>query len=280
MYLTEVEQNMILEPEQPLRASIEEGPLVELAESIRQLGLLQPLVVRKSGDKFEVIAGHRRLLATRMVGLPRVQCLVVDGDSDDEVIAARLHENVYRQDISPVEEAALYAELFEKLLDVDAVAKLVKRSRTVVEKRLTLLSGDRAVLNAVQSGQISAGVAEQLNKVRSEGVRRYLLEFAIRDGASVEKVRQWRLQYADADIGNVNTALPPVTPGDAQKQLLTVQQPACYFCGRDDDQHEMQVLMVHASCRKYIERQAENQAVGVQDGCGRPDQSVADHQGT
>src|SRR5579872_5140275 len=148
MYLTEVEQNMILEPEQPLRASIEEGPLVELAESIRQLGLLQPLVVRKSGDK-------------------------------DEVIAARLHENVYRQDISPVEEAALYAELFEKLLDVDAVAKLVKRSRTVVEKRLTLLSGDRAVLNAVQSGQISAGVAEQLNKVRSEGVRRYLLEFAI-----------------------------------------------------------------------------------------------------
>src|SRR5579885_3512832 len=77
MYLTEVEQNMILEPEQPLRASIEEGPLVELAESIRQLGLLQPLVVRKSGDKFEVIAGHRRLLATRMVGLPRAQCLVV-----------------------------------------------------------------------------------------------------------------------------------------------------------------------------------------------------------
>lgn len=266
MHLSEIDQNMILEPAAPLRASIEEGPLNELAESIKQLGLLQPLVVRAVDNKYEVVAGHRRLLATRIVGLPRVQCLVVDQDSDDEVIAARLHENVFRRDISPVEEAALYAELFERLLDVDQVARLVKRSRAVVEQRLNLLTGDRDVLNTLQAGQITAGVAEQLNKVKDDGVRKYLLEFAVRDGASIEKVRNWRLQYADVTFAQVNTNLPPVTTDEAQKQLVTVQAPCCYFCGSDEDQHEMKVLMVHASCQRMIERQAEMQKQEAADG--------------
>jgi len=257
MHLTEIDQNMILEPAAPLRASMEEGPLNELAESIRQLGLLQPIVVRESGERFEVIAGHRRLLATRIVGLPRIQCLVVDKDSDDQVIAARLHENIYRRDISPVEEAALYAELFEKLMDVDLVCKVVKRSRGIVDQRLNLLSGDRAVLTAVQVGTITVGVADQLNRVPDEGTRRYLLEFAIRDGATIEKVRNWRLQYHDVKIGEINTALAPVTADEAQQRLLTIDVPKCYFCGTDGDQHEMQVLMVHSSCKRMIERQAE-----------------------
>ena len=266
MLLTEVDQNMILEPYAPQRANIEEDSLNELAESIRQLGLLQPLVVRRTGEKYEVIAGHRRLLATRIVGLPRVQCLVVDEASDDEVTAARLHENIYRRDISPVEEAAVYAELFEKLLDVELVCKVVKRSRAVVESRLNLLAGDREVLKTLQGGMITCGVAEQLNRVVDEGTRRYLLEFAVRDGASIEKVRNWRLQYADIKIGEINTALPPATPDDAQKQLLTIDVPKCYFCGSDGDQHEMVVLMVHVSCKRMIERQAEVQQQGANDG--------------
>lgn len=257
MHLTEIDQNMILEPAAPLRAAIEEGPLDELAESIRELGLLQPLVVRVVGEKFEVIAGHRRLLATRKVGLPRVACLVVDSGGDDEVIAARLHENIMRRDISPVEEAALYAELYEKLLDVDLVAKLVKRSRAVVEERLTLLTGDQEVMNQLQAGMISLGVAGQLNKVHDQGVRRYLLEYAVRDGASVEKVRNWRIQYAGVTFEQLNTQQAPIT---APVPVEVVNQaPKCYFCGHDDDQHDMEVLMVHRSCRKYIERQAENQ---------------------
>jgi len=266
MYLTEIDQGMILEPAAPLRASIEEEPLRELAESIRQLGLLQPIIVRKHDEKFEVVAGHRRLLATRIVGLPRVQCLVCDDDSDDQVLAARLHENIMRRDISPVEEAALYAELFENLLDVEAVCKVVKRSRAVVENRLNLLSGDRDILRTLQSGMITCGVAEQLNKVADEGTRRYLLEFAVRDGASIEKVRNWRLQYADVKLSEINTNLPPATPDEMQARLLTIDTPKCYFCGTDGDQHEMVVMMVHSSCKKMIERQAEAQVQGVADG--------------
>jgi ParB family transcriptional regulator, chromosome partitioning protein len=259
MHLSEIDQNLILEPAAPLRASIEEEPLNELANSIRDVGLLQPVAVIRRGEKFEVIHGHRRLLATRIVGLPRISCLVVDQDSDDEVIAARLHENIFRRDISPVEEAALYAELFEKLLDVDAVAKLVKRSRGVVENRLNLLSGDREILKQLQAGMITSGVAEQLNKVKFESTRRYLLEFAVRDGASIEKVRNWRLQYCDIDIGANAPETPPITVPDGGKAQITIEVPRCYFCGSDDDQHEMLVLMVHASCKKMIERQAEQQ---------------------
>jgi ParB/RepB/Spo0J family partition protein len=266
MHLSEIDQNMILEPAAPLRAAIEEEPLNELAESIRQLGLLQPIVVRRAGEKFEVVAGHRRLLATRIVGLPRIQCLVVDQDSDDEVLAARLHENIFRRDISPVEEAALYAELFERLLDVDAVCKIVRRSRKLVEDRLNLLAGDREVLKQLSAGMITSGVAEQLNKVKHDSTRKYLLEFAVRDGASIEKVRNWRLQYADIDLGNNVPNTPPVTVPDGGKVEIPIEVPQCYFCGSSDDQHEMMVLMVHASCKKMIERQAEAQKQAVTDG--------------
>jgi ParB family transcriptional regulator, chromosome partitioning protein len=259
MHLAEIEQGKILEPTAPVRASIEDGPLEELAESIKELGLLQPLIVRPDGDKFEVIAGHRRLLATRRVGIPRVQCLVVDQEDDNEVTAARLHENIYRQDMSPVEEAAVYAELFERYLDVDQVAKLVHRSRGVVENRLNILAGDRDVLNKLQAGLITVGVAEQLNKVKDNGVRKYLLEYAERDGASVEKVRNWRLQYHGVTFDQVNPQVPPVTSQDSQLVLTTFQAPKCYICGSDSDQHEIKWLPVHASCQRMVERQAEQQ---------------------
>jgi ParB/RepB/Spo0J family partition protein len=266
MHLCEIEQGKILEPSAPVRASIEDGPLEELAQSIAELGLLQPLIVRPVGEKFEVVAGHRRLLATRKVGLPRVQCLVVTQENDEEVTASRLHENIYRQDMSPVEEAAVYAELFEKYLDVDKVCKIVHRSRVTVEARLNILAGDRDVLNTLQRGMITVGVAEQLNKVKDHGVRKYLLEYAVRDGASVEKVRNWRLQYHGVTFDQVNKDVPPVTPQESQQLLTTVQPTACYFCGSSDDQHEIKWLPVHASCQRMVERQSEAQGAAKNGG--------------
>src|SRR5579875_207622 len=254
MNLIDLDQSQLLEPDSPLRITIDEQGLDELAESIDQVGLLQPLVVRRLGDKYEVIAGHRRLLATRKLGWPKVRCVVVDDESDDEALAARLHENVVRRDISPVEEAAFYAELFEKLLDIDKVAKLVKRSRGVVEDRLAPLAGDRTVMDALAQGKISMAAAQELNRVKDEGIRSYLLEYAIKEGATAEKIRNWRWQYQDISIQHVDTSKPPeVQP---QTDAVQTESPACYLCGGTDDLHEMVWVPMHASCRKYVERQA------------------------
>ena len=264
MRFEQIAQEKLRAPASPARASIDEQGIDELAESIAALGLLQPLLVKPDAAGFEVIAGHRRLLATRQIKLDPVACFVVDSSSEGETIAARLHENLYRRDLTAIEEAAVYAELYETLGDVDAVARMVHRSRSIVERRLGLLSGDALVRDALHEGKISAGVAEQLNLVGSDATRHYLLEFAIKDGASVEKVRGWRKAYHDIDLSAANTGQPP-DGGDAA--AVNVPDPnICWLCGSSEDQHDLRVRLVHQSCERYARRQMQAQMEAGKDG--------------
>lgn len=239
--------------------------VAELAESIREVGLIQPIVVRPVGEVFEVIAGHRRLLACRSIPLDPVPCAVLDGASDGDTMAARLHENLYRQDMTPVEEAVTYAELFEHLGDVDKVASMVHRSRDVVERRLALLSGDELVRTALHEKKISAGVAEELNKIAHEQSRRYLLEHAISDGATVSKVREWRRSFVLGEVAPVPAPEGEQPAGPVAAGLADPNR--CWLCGSDEDQHDLRVRLVHQSCERVARRMSEQQlAQGVSDG--------------
>lgn len=248
MKLEKIPQEKLHGPRLPARASIDEQAVLDLAESIQALGLLQPLLVAPQGDAFEVVAGHRRLLATRQIGMDPVPCLVLDSEDEGDTLAARLHENIYRQDLTAIEEAAVYAEIFDKVEDIDAVARLVHRSRAVVERRLALLAGDAAIRDAVHSRQISAGVGEQLNRVEDETTRHYLLEFAIKDGASVEKVRGWRKSYEGVKLSEAQQEQPP-DGGDPT--VRDVPDPnICWLCGSSEEQHDLRVRMVHQTCER------------------------------
>ena len=252
MYLAEIDQQDILEPAAPIRAAIDEEGLEELAESIRDVGLRQPPQVMKKGDKYEVICGHRRLLATRKLGMPRVPCLVADGEGDEVLFAGRVHENIIRRDISPVEEAAFYAELMERFNDVDRVCALTHRSRSVVESRLLLLSGDRGVLNALNDKKISLAVALELNAEPHPEKRKWFLEFAVKDGATVRTVITWRRSYHDFLPAELAMDMPPIVSPDGQQ--AQPQMPRCYLCVGDDRQHTMRWVVVHSSCDEVAHR--------------------------
>lgn len=252
MYLAEIESELIVDPAAPVRAEIDMAGVMELADSIREVGLIQPLVVRRTALHYEVIAGHRRLLACRELGLAKISCLVTQDSETQDVTAQRLHENLIRRDMTPVEEAIVYAELFEKTGDLEKVAKMAHRSLAVVERRLSLLSGDADVRNALHAGAIAAGVAEELNKVAEKPTRDFLLKFAIDEGASVSKVRQWRISY---NQNPVQVGAEPERPGDP---VPTEQQPnfanTCWLCGSQDDPHELRVRMVHQYCERMWRR--------------------------
>jgi ParB/RepB/Spo0J family partition protein len=252
MILVELDQQEIAEPAAPIRAAIDEEGLDELAASIADIGLLQPPSVKRVGDRYEIIAGHRRLLATRKLGLPKICCIVVDDDDGDILISGRVHENLVRRDITPVEEATFYAELMEKYHDVEEVCRVTHRTRGVVESRLLLLTGDRKVLEALSDGLIGLGVAMELNHEPSERKRRWFLEFAIKDGATVRTIDQWRRshEYVNLDELNLETA-PAVTP-DGKEAVRS--GPFCYLCGGDDKQHEMRWHVVHESCDAVAHR--------------------------
>lgn len=257
MRLVDIPQEKLLPPADPVRATIDLTAVDELAESISAVGLLQPLIVRPVGESFEVVAGHRRLLATRKIAIDPVPCLIVEAQGNELTIAGRLHENIFRVELSAIEEAAVYAELYEQLLDTDKVAAAVRRSRTVVERRLHLLELDDLVRGALQDGKISVAVAEELAKVDDDTKRSYLLNCAIADGATAPKVRMWRKEFEGISLVPEGTGTPGQTGATRGPEPDSTH--FCWLCGSMDDQHELRVKMMHTYCERMY-KQAQRQA--------------------
>lgn len=205
----QVELSKIVEPELPMRETMTDDGLEELASSIRQLGVLAPILVQPKGDGlFEIVAGHRRVLAARLAGLVTVPAMI--HEDAETAVAARVHENLVREDVLPAEEAVYYAQLYDQLgEDVDRVAATVRRSRDYVEKRLLLLRGYPDVLEALRAGRVNLGQAEELNRFQLEADARYYLEYSERAGASIRQLREWRAQ------ANARAELKKPEPGPA-----------------------------------------------------------------
>jgi ParB family chromosome partitioning protein len=203
------------EPALPMREVMDSRKLDQLAESIRRLGVLQPIRLRaKDGGRFEIVSGHRRYMASRMAGLTSIPAVMHTVDAT--MVAARVAENLDREDVNPKEEAVYFAELYaQNGEDVDQVVALVGRPRQYIEERLNLLRGDPVVLEALGRGDITLGLATELNRFASEDARRYHLEYAIRTGASVRQMREWRAQ---ANVrAELAAAAPPPIGADGQQ---------------------------------------------------------------
>jgi ParB family chromosome partitioning protein len=146
---------------QPRREFAEEG-LEELVGSIREQGILQPLIVRKSEPGFELIAGERRLRAARRAGLTQVP-VVVKGVSDDQLLELSLVENIQRADLNPVEEAEAYHRLITQFnLTQDQAAARVGKSRSAVANFLRLRQLPEQVKESIVAGELSMGHARAL----------------------------------------------------------------------------------------------------------------------
>ncbi len=240
----------LVEPAHAARTEMSDALLDSLEESIREMGVLEPLLVTPAENgNFEVLAGHRRLIACRRAGLASVPCIVEA--SAERAAAIKIQENVEREDLSAVDEAIFYAELYEKHGDdVDQVAMLVKKTRAHVERRLLLLRGDEDVRESLRKGEISLGVAEELNKMIRAEDRQYHLAFARRTGCSISTAKTWRMEAnaraelraaagepepstaVDGDLGPTAAgAVPAYISRTGPGELTSSQEPRpCMFC--------------------------------------------------
>jgi ParB family chromosome partitioning protein len=156
-------------PFQPRRA-FDEAKLQELAMSIRNQGIIQPLVVRPKGERFELIAGERRWRAAMKAGLTRVPVVVREA-SDHDALQLALIENLQREDLNPIEEATGYRRLQEEFSwSQEEVAEKVGKSRPAVANALRLLSLPSEVQQEVAAGNLPAGQARALLGLQSEAV--------------------------------------------------------------------------------------------------------------
>lgn len=233
------------------RAMIDTQGLEELAGSIKAVGLIFPLVVKEVEHGFEVVDGHRRLLACRLAGVPVVPCLVRNPKEADPT-AVKLHANLYRQEMSPVEEAVYFRELLPDAgNDTDELAKLVRQSRAYVEARLNLLNGDPEVLQAIVNREVSLGVGQELNKIKREKDRRYYLRWARETGATIATVRQWRAS-ADAQAEYNPEDAPPAAAASPAPSVESAPI-TCVACSQFEPAADVRFRYLHEGCRRRLE---------------------------
>ena len=181
---------------QQVRARFDAEPLSELAESIRLHGVLQPLLVRKLADGYELIAGERRWRAARLAGLTSVPAVVRGGAGNDEQLVLGLIENLQRTDLDPVEEARGLRRLIEEFgLTHEEVAQRLGKHRVSVTQSMRLLAGSAAVQSAVASGVISAGHARALIALAGPDAQEQGLKVVIARHLSVRQTENWVRTY-------------------------------------------------------------------------------------
>ncbi|HEX3510705.1 MAG TPA: ParB/RepB/Spo0J family partition protein [Solirubrobacteraceae bacterium] len=205
---------------QPRRRFDEEG-LAGLAESVRERGVLQPVLVRpRPGGTYELIAGERRWRAAKLAGLPSVPALVRAQD-DAAALELALIENMAREDLSPVEEARACAALVEELgLTREEVGRRVGRSRVAVSNLIRLLDLPEEVLELLERGELSEGHGRALLLAEDHDARRRLGREAHADGWSV------RLTEDRARAANDAAAAGPTGPRRARRVHPDQQQAA------------------------------------------------------
>lgn len=175
-------------PYQP-RKDFDEGALDELAASVTQLGIIQPLTVRSLGDgQYELISGERRLRASRRAGLKRVPAYVREADTE-EMLEMAIVENVQREDLNPVEVALGYQRLMEEVgLTQEQVAEKVGKSRPTIANALRLLRLPPRVQASLREGTLTSGHARALVSIEDEKVLLDLHRSILDDGLSVRDV--------------------------------------------------------------------------------------------
>lgn len=155
--MTAVEPNR----KQP-RKQFDEDALLELAESIKQFGVLQPLLVQKKGDFYEIIAGERRWRASKLAGIKEIPVILKDF-SEQEAVEISLIENIQRENLNPIEEAGAYKRLMEEFhLKQDTIAERVSKSRTAVTNSMRLLKLDERVQQMLIEEMLTTGHARAL----------------------------------------------------------------------------------------------------------------------
>lgn len=177
-------------PHQP-RKHFDEEALASLAASVRELGVLQPILVRETGpDAFELIAGERRWRAAKRAGLPTIPVVVKDAD-DLASLEQAVVENLHRQDLNPLEEAAAYQQLLEDFgMTHEQLAERVGKSRVTITNTLRLFQLPPSIQKLVSEGSITAGHARALLATPDRAFQEALARRIVAEGLSVRSVEE------------------------------------------------------------------------------------------
>lgn len=206
---TEVDvESIVPGPMQP-RTHFDEGALEGLADSIRAHGIVQPLLVRRQGDRYELIAGERRWRAARLAGLSKVP-VVVKEVPDQDLLEIALIENIQRENLNPIEEAQAYKRLIEGVgLTQDALATRVGRDRSYITNYLRLLKLPDDLQQLVVEGRLSTGHARTILGLAHVDLQRKIARQVIDGGLSVRATEHLLRKAVEGSPAKTASAVDP-----------------------------------------------------------------------
>ncbi len=186
-----------------LRTKITLSSLQELIDSIKEKGIVEPIIVRPSGENFEVICGHRRFYAAKEAGLKEIPCIVKEID-DKEALEIAIVENLQREDLNPVEKAMAFKILNEKFgLTHEEIAKKIGKTRSSVTNTLRILTLPQEIISAISENKITEGHARALLSLKTDEERMKLFKKMLKEKMSVRKVERITRGDINAEIINI-----------------------------------------------------------------------------
>lgn len=241
--IIEIFTDQIDDPAKAMRSELDREALFELADNIKQNGLINPITVRPVGDRYEVVAGHRRLSACKIAGIIKIRCVVRDL-TDKEVFAVMAAENLERADVDPVDEANFIKEYITRTNQtITQVAKALRRSMQYVETRLMVGLMPDYMQAYIKTGELKLGAALALVQITDDVRRHVWVDMAVRDGVSVAQAEYWLHGWLVNQLpGGSDSTEPPegFVPGVAP--VITFE---CAIDGKKYDARLFRTVMVY-----------------------------------
>lgn len=219
--ISEIEPNR----KQP-RQYFDEAAITELADSIRQHGLIQPIVVRPMEEGYQIVAGERRWRACRMLGMSDVPVIIKDF-SDEETAQIALIENIQRQDLNPVEEAAAYRALMDEYgMTQEALSKAVGKSRSSIANSVRLLNLPDEIVEMLKKGKLSAGQAKAIASADSEEDMLEIAKLAADGKITVRGIEKLAAEKSDKEKSEAEEkrSIPKTAEERAEQSFITEMQ--------------------------------------------------------
>jgi len=245
-----IDVDIIDPPSEVARIEIPEIAIKELAQSIKEQGLLQPILVFKRNERYEITAGHRRWLAKKYLKAKTISCKIVTSSPEMNALA-RASENLQRSDLTPLEEGLTYQGLVEKYdMPIDQIAKITGISTGIVKRRINILKMPDILMDAVHKRLVSMTVAEEIMRCPDEEYREYLIQMARDHGVTALVARQW----VDDRIKELR-AKPGVNKGSGSSPDVYIESPvyvACQGCKLPKDIKDLRSVGICPDCFKIF----------------------------
>ncbi|MDH3348871.1 MAG: ParB/RepB/Spo0J family partition protein [Desulfobulbaceae bacterium] len=240
----------VVDPAFVARTQFDHDKMIELCDSIKEVGLIEPIIVKEIPGGWEVVAGHRRRLACNLLELPTIRAIVMSDTRRSELI--KYHENAFREDLNPIDEAREISHIMQidETLTSKEVARHLGKSEAYVSQRLAILDYDEVLFNALKDGQLSFSVARELAKITDIPAQQSFVTYAITGGCSPQMARNWYQGWRQNP-----EVVPSTEPGNGGSQIYVPPAPlvVCQACrSAIHNPLEVSSLVVCASCKGTI----------------------------